>query len=628
MYALFRFRVSDGVTIPKKASNNYDRLDKKGGKEGNESQFEKYYSNETKKRMRKNLESIEEIAFERAKRTNKKAERKEVQSQMNTLAYLNNIVRVMRESDICPEMMEALKDETSYIGKKMSLSPIQSILLAVIAEQAGPSGMADSGDITRFLGITNLEFMNFIRDIEEMSSKHIIRIVSNGKHHGDGYMVYREAMEAIKNDREYVAPSYEGLTVEGVFTQLRILFSEYFDDALTTERLNEEITDIICKNQQILFCQKAKAVLETVNDDDYFNIFMYLCHRYASHGQVNIEIERLLMLLNVSRDQKKHERDFAKEHTPLQESGLIEFSSHDGFVNEEQVCLCEDIRKDYFTELDIKAEEIPRSPDLKSCSSISKKELVYNPTEKEQMRRITRMLDDANFKDVQKRMKEQGLREGINLIFYGAPGTGKTESCLQLARETGRDILMVDVSKLKDKYVGNSEKQVRGLFRYYRDLVNHSEKAPILLFNEADAIFGKRITNVEQSVDKMNNTLQNIILQEMETISGILIATTNLETSLDPAFERRFLMKVRFDMPDAGARQRIWKNMLPELSETGAETLAQKYEFSGGQIENITRKSMINYIIEGEKTSMEDLMRYCEEECFIKKESRKTIGFE
>lgn len=579
--------------------------------------------------MRHNLESIEEFSVEKKRRAKSRVKLNELSGQESTIACMNNIIKTLREYNFCKDVMDRLEKETAYIGKKLSISPIQSILLSVIAEEAGPSGgSADSDDITRFMGITNLELMNFTRDIEEMSSMHIVRIVRNTKRRGDCYMIYDDAMEAIRNDREYSAPSLEGLTADEVFSQLRILFSEYFDDALTTERLTEEMTDIIGKNQQILFCRKAMAVREAVKDDDYFNIFMYLCHRYVSHGQVNIEIERLLMLLDESCDHKKHERDFAREHTPLQEYDLIEFSLDGGFVNEEQVCLCEDIRKVFFTELDIREEEIPRSPDLKSSASISRKELVYNPAEKEQMRRITKMLDESNFRHVQKRMKEQGLRDGINLIFYGAPGTGKTESCLQLARQTGRDILMVDVAKLKDKYVGNSEKQVRGLFLYYRDLVRHSEIAPILLFNEADAIFGRRMENAEQGVDKMNNAIQNIILQEMETISGVLIATTNLETNLDPAFERRFLMKVRFDMPDAGARRKIWQGMLPELSEEDAEVLAQRYKFSGGQIENVTRKSTINYIIEGEKTSMEDLMRYCEEECFIKKESRRIIGFE
>ncbi len=86
-------------------------------------------------------------------------------------------------------------------------------------------------------------------------------------------------------------------------------------------------------------------------------------------------------------------------------------------------------------------------------------------------------------------------------------------------------------------------------------------------------------------------------------------------------------MKVRFDMPDSGARQKIWKTMMPELSEKDAEQLACRYEFSGGQIENISRKSTINYIIEGEKATIEDLAKYCDEERFTMNNVRKAIGF-
>lgn len=582
--------------------------------------------------MSSNIESIKENGVARKRRASARTKRNEIFSQENTIAYLNNIVKALRENDICEAFMQGLEKETRYIGKKLGLTSTQCVLLAAIAEGSGGTRVIDNDDLTHLLGVTNLEFMSFVKDIEEMSRMHIVRIVNNRLNNrrcgGNFYMVYEDAMEAIRNDREYKCQSNEGLSPNEVFTRFRILFSEFFDDALTAKRLNEELSDIIRKNQQVGFCKKAQNVYSRLEDDNYVNMFLYMCHRYTSHGQVNIEIERLLMLLNPELDQKRYERDFRSECTPLQRERLIEFASDDGFVNEEEVCLSEEVREGFFTEFSIKGDELPKSPDLKSYESISKKELVYNTIEKEQIQRISKMLDERNLKGVQQRLKEQGMREGINIIFYGAPGTGKTESCLQLARGTGRDILMVDVSKLKDKYVGNSEKQVRGLFRYYRELVKHSEKAPILLFNEADAIFGVRIKNVEHSADKMNNTLQNIILQEMETLPGILIATTNLETNLDPAFERRFLMKVKFEMPDAGAREQIWKIMLPELSEKDAEVLAEKYVFSGGQIENITRKSLINYIIEGSKATMEDIAKYCDEECLVRKNIKKTIGFE
>lgn len=91
-------------------------------------------------------------------------------------------------------------------------------------------------------------------------------------------------------------------------------------------------------------------------------------------------------------------------------------------------------------------------------------------------------------------------------------------------------------------WVGESEKNIKGIFDDYKQKVKQSVKAPILLFNEADAIIGKRQVGAERAVEKMENSIQNIILQEIEQLDGILIATTNLAENMDKAFERRFLM--------------------------------------------------------------------------------------
>ena len=124
----------------------------------------------------------------------------------------------------------------------------------------------------------------------------------------------------------------------------------------------------------------------------------------------------------------------------------------------------------------------------------------------------------------------------------------------------------------------------------------------------------------------MENSIQNIILQEMEDLDGILIATTNLTTNLDKAFERRFLYKVRFDKPSIEARSRIWKSMLPELSELEASQLATDFDFSGGQIENIVRKKTVKALISGTEPSFADIREYCSEEG-IDNAPRRKIGF-
>lgn len=152
--------------------------------------------------------------------------------------------------------------------------------------------------------------------------------------------------------------------------------------------------------------------------------------------------------------------------------------------------------------------------------------------------------------------------------------------------------------------------------------------APILLVNEADAIFGIRQEGATRAVDKMENSIQNIILQEMEKLDGILIATTNLTTNLDNAFERRFLYKIRFDRPDEKVKEQIWASMLPTLSEEDARELAHGFDFSGGQIENIVRKKEIKFIIDGVDAGMEEIRGYCREEMIEDAGSgRKKIGF-
>ena len=176
-------------------------------------------------------------------------------------------------------------------------------------------------------------------------------------------------------------------------------------------------------------------------------------------------------------------------------------------------------------------------------------------------------------------------------------------------------------------WVGESEKNIKAIFDRYREHVKNSKVAPILLFNEADAVIGKRREGAERAVDKMENSIQNIILQEMETLDGIMIATTNLEQNMDKAFERRFLYKIKFNKPSVEARMSIWRSMIPALSDGESKILASKYDFSGGQIENIARHYAIDNVLHGEgENRLERLCAYSEGEKFEKKECHK-IGF-
>ena len=218
------------------------------------------------------------------------------------------------------------------------------------------------------------------------------------------------------------------------------------------------------------------------------------------------------------------------------------------------------------------------------------------------------------------------MRTGVCILMHGAPGTGKTATAYEIARQTGRDIIQVQVTDFKDKFVGESEAKLKKIFNNYRSYCQSCEVAPILLFNEGDAILSKRTTNIERSVDQMSNALQNILLEEMENLEGIMIVTTNLTTNLDSAFERRFIFKVQFDKPDKENKARIWKSMIEELSDDDSLELAESFDVSGGEIENIARKSIMEYVISGQKPNIKTVKLLAETEK-LKTNSRPIVGF-
>jgi SpoVK/Ycf46/Vps4 family AAA+-type ATPase len=163
------------------------------------------------------------------------------------------------------------------------------------------------------------------------------------------------------------------------------------------------------------------------------------------------------------------------------------------------------------------------------------------------------------------------------------------------------------------------------VFDDYRREVERSKVAPILLSNEADGVFASRKENGYSDVDQTENAIQNIILQELEVLNGILIATTNLTKNLDKAFERRFLYKIEFHKPCKEAKKNIWKDKIVKLNNKEAELLSGKYDLSGGQIDNIAKKYLMKVILENAKPDLAEIEAYCSEENSLTKQNK--IGF-
>ena len=268
------------------------------------------------------------------------------------------------------------------------------------------------------------------------------------------------------------------------------------------------------------------------------------------------------------------------------------------------------------------------SKNLIHCGDIVRKQLYFSESQERQLSIVGDSLQQENYERLVYRPSAKGLSKGIAVLLYGAPGTGKTESVMQWARETGRDIVHVDLSASKSMWYGESEKIVKEIFTRYRNQCKRSKIKPILLFNEADGLFSKRKDiSRGSSVDQTENTIQNILLEEMEKLDGILVATTNLATNLDSAFERRFLFKIKLEKPSVEARSHIWMDKLPSLSGEDAVRLSEAYDFSGGEIDNIVRKATMQEVLEGTAPDFDAIDRLCGEERMGRSAATRKIGF-
>ena len=513
------------------------------------------------------------------------------------------------------------RSDLRALCKVLAMTPVQVVILTALVEKSS-SYRIETNDIAEMLGLTNLEFMTYKKELDGLRQMGYIRVDTASE-----IVLPNEILESLQDDKPFQPPIPKGLTPPEVLDHIRaVLDIRSKDQCNTTEAVQkiETILDLNPGNSISRGCLKYRDVDTLERMLLYAMIVMY--HRFDDDMICWNQLDDYF-----SEGEYDNIRGrFKGGCTNLQSRNVVEYTAVDGLVSKDFFHIRDEVKEVILADVG-GVRVVPRNiaASLRvQAESIAPKRLFYNPHEERQVAQLRELLSESRFDGIRKRLKEKGLRSGFACLFHGGPGTGKTETVYQIARESGRDLFVIDVAKIKHCWVGESEKNIKNVFSQYRDCVASGGVTPILLFNEADAILGIRSEGAGSSVDKMENSIQNIILEEMENLDGIMIATTNLTQNLDPAFERRFLYKIRFGKPSVEARIRIWQSMIPELGGAEAETLASEFDFSGGQIENIARKRMINAIIDGEEPSFDRIKEYCSEETLGDGSSeRARIGF-
>lgn len=484
-------------------------------------------------------------------------------------------------------------------------------------------------DSSSNLGTTLKDIMDNHRDlllkmktyIDETSMLHKLGLIKTWKDDDDyrlkpsreGYELFLGEFAECKMNKIKDLDKFEFVKSVDSYVQTRRRENYAF------KKLVRDVCYLEHSNTNLDLVKNAWKLIENPRDRVFF---YYLCNKnfdgrmYLDSALKDIYDKQDMIMEQSIRWQNE-------EHI-LQTTGLAELGEQ-SFFGSVKVDLTDEGLELFLGEDADKFMKKDKTNDLLSVDKIKAKNLYYSDELDKEISFLRGSIQPDAFAQLQDRLEEQALPKGVAAIFYGSPGTGKTETVYQLAKATGRDVMQVDISEMKTCWYGESQKLVKGVFAKYERLCKKAKNIPILFFNEADAIFSKRLENKGSSVDQTENAIQNIILEQMEKQKGILIATTNLESSLDPAFERRFLFKVKFERPSLEAKKHIWMDKLNGLSEDAAEVLAESFNLSGGEIDNVVRKVTMNRVLTGAGYSLDYLKELCGQEKFSKQ--HKVVGF-
>ena len=556
--------------------------------------------------------------------------------KFNIMSCLSDIV----ENSVIPinegrcrfkqEVFSLCRKQLDYVSSMVGTTPMQTVILASILNDKGCRHL-DRKELAKCLGMSYIRFLSFEDDLQTLARMRLINIVNDS-------LIYtaRKTLSVLAANRPFTFPVATGLDTAGVLKEMKEIIDSCEKGENTIDGMLDELDTLFSNNPSAGIVREAKNLGISPDNERLReaerNLF-YVLVKKSYHDKMEMvsfaQLDDIFSFI-IDCDQDHLQESYYERKMFLQTEKIIEPVNDYGLADPEYFRFTDEVKDKLFAEVGGCLNWRKRRNSIKVVSPdrFPKKELFYNPVEDGQMKRLTGLLSRENFEAMRKRLEESGMRTGVTCLFYGSPGTGKTESVRQLAKATGRGVFEVDVSKLKSCWVGESEVRVSSLFYDYKEAVRSSETAPILLFNEADSIFGIRKEGAVSAVDKMENTLQDIILQEMESIDGILIATTNIAHNLDRAFERRFLYKVKFEKPGTEVKARIWRSMLPDLSEEQARELAVRFDFSGGQIENVSRKKAIRCILDGVDADFSEILGYCAEECICDGDRpARRIGF-
>lgn len=551
------------------------------------------------------------------------------QSPNPVIDAIEVVFKMLENSGMKPEALEGVKPELDQLSAFFKCNEQQAALLAVLFglhfenTETSVGEMVDHLDLRRSAAVYIHQLLRPFTEKKWFRPKQDTRI-----HPLTSYVLNNRILLVIS------ANNWKAIEEKPVTDSLQLLnrFNQKVRDRrdrlLSFDELVKETDAMVKKWADI---DLPSFILDIRLDPVETTYFMYMCTRHFL-GDDDFGIESLLSDLSPApEDQYRFRIMMQAGEGTLFEQGLVEWIRSEGPFASRELQLTQYAISAFIEPIGTKIRK-PRAERLALINPVSIREqsLFYNKEEEGLVKRVSNLLAEDQYVSFVGRMEEKGMIPGITILLHGGPGTGKTETVMQWAKLSGRSVMMADASQLRSKWVGDSEKNLRQLFNDYRDACEKEARIPVLLFNEADSFLGKRRA-VNSGVDQMENTMQNILLEELEKFDGIFVATTNLTGNFDSALDRRFLFKVQLNVPDKETRHQILLSRFPELQTEALMHFAEKWQLTGGQLYNIRKKMEIDSLLDtGLVVNSTYLDKLATEELSIERgnrSGRNKVGF-
>lgn len=546
------------------------------------------------------------------------------------LKILASIGKIYEDSQDCKledSFFSKIDSELAFLSAYFRTTKSQSFFIAMVFALNYKGDYVDFNDLIKYFSCNPMKILEYSDDFDKLiedgifeKRRSIHRMEVEGAN--DQFSIHRKITKSILQNQPMpdCSPTKSN-DVIALLERLADLGEQCKKGEISSHQLALTTNKLIFENSDFQLIARINSLKLRVQD---VYLFLYLIWKTIL-GNKSISISATLIDMFDHESQRfNYLQDLLAGENKLIKSDLVEIVEA-VFFNDSEMKLTDYAGK-LLEECGIKLfRNKNKGGNIFTPDDISHRKLIYSESEMKQLFLLKGLMQDEKFKATQQILKDKSLPIGITVLLHGVPGTGKTETVKQLAKDTNREIMKVEISQTKSLWYGESEKVVKKIFTDYSSFAKECVRTPILLFNEADAVLSKRIDIENTNVSQTDNAIQNILLEELENFEGILIATTNLVNKLDTAFDRRFLFKIRFQKPDISTRVKIWESKMPFLSIKDCTTLAEKFDFSGGQIDNVLRKNQIHEIIYREKVTLQNLISFCYEETL--QSNKVKVGF-